>query len=140
MQSSITFPYNWGQPKFSRGDRTRQGVIKDIQLCSVDRLLTCQCQNIQPWVYWVQVSSDSTDLKYFDEHEIQALSPSEVEAQILAEIDWCLSRLVVLQAELGADLKINTPFGRIPKLPTVSQYTGSFFTSRLSEPKREKVA
>jgi hypothetical protein len=62
-----------------------------------------------------------------------------LEAEILQEVDWYLLQLVLLQQELGADLKINTPFGKVnPPIATTKRTSGS--ASRLSEPAKEKVA
>ncbi len=48
---------------------------------------------------------------------LRALNPRKLAKY--CEIDWCLKRLVTLQQEWGADLRIRTPWGSIHQLPII---------------------
>ncbi|AUB44552.1 hypothetical protein COO91_10788 (plasmid) [Nostoc flagelliforme CCNUN1] len=137
MQPTITLPRGYGIPKFYVGQRTQQGKIIGIEVLPHDSFLTENCGS--GYRYLVMVSRYTKEVKYLESDQITQLSPSEVEAEILEEVDWHLTQLVLLQSELKADLKIQTPFGQVnPPISTTKRTNGS--GSRLSKPKKEKVA
>ncbi len=138
MQGIITLPRGYGHPSFVIGQRTKQGIITGIELWTLDKFLACEEKNILPWTYVVQARV-SAEITYLEEHQIEALSPSEVEAEILAEVDLYLMKLVFLQQELKADLKINTPFGKVNPPISIKKRT-SESASRRSEPIRERIS
>ncbi len=79
------------------------------------------------------------EVKYLESDQITPLLPSEVEAEIIEEVDYYLTQLLLLQLELKADLKIQTPFGQVnPPISTTKRTSGS--GSRLSKPNKEKIA
>jgi hypothetical protein len=135
MQSTVSPSLE--QPKFVIGQRIQEGTIISIERYPFNRKLVEQYN--QSWRYGVLTSQTSDSASYFLEHQIHPISEQEAETKIIAEIDWCLKRLVTLQQELGADLRIRTPWGNIPQLPTVV-HNADYSTSRLSEPIREKVS
>jgi hypothetical protein len=137
MQATITLPRGYGHPTFTIGQRTKQGIITGIDLWALDKFLTCEEKNLKPWTYLVQARV-SAEITYLEEHQIEALLPSEIEAEILAEVDLHLMKLVLLQQELKADLKINTPFGKVNPPISIGKCT-SESASRRSEPIREKI-
>jgi hypothetical protein len=139
MPATITLPRGYGQPKFAISQRTKQGIIVGIDVWTLDKFLARDGDNTKPWTYLVQSGKQVTQLSQLEEHQIQELSAAEVEAEILAEVDLCLMKLVMLQQELGADLKINTPFGKVnPPISITKRTSGS--ASRISEPIREKIS
>ena len=137
MQPTITLPRGYGIPKFNVGQRTQQGKIIGIEVLPHDSLLAENCGHGYP--YLVMVSRMREEIKYLESDQITPLSPSEVEAEILKEVDYYLTQLVLLQSELKADLNIQTPFGQINQAISKTKPT-SGSGSRLSKPKKEKVA
>nr|ADO19119.1 hypothetical protein Nfla_4903 [Nostoc flagelliforme str. Sunitezuoqi] len=137
MQPTITLPRGYGIPKFHVDQRTKQGKIIGIQVLPHDSLLAENCGS--GYRYLVMVSRYTKEVKYLESDQITPLSPSEVEAEILEEVDWHLTQLVLLQLELKADLKIQTPFGQVnPPISTTKRTSGS--GSRLSKPNQQEVA
>ncbi|WP_392529943.1 hypothetical protein [Nostoc sp. C117] len=137
MQPTITLPRGYGIPKFNVGQRTQQGKVIGIEVLPHDSVLAENCGH--GYRYIVMTSRHTEEVKYLESDQITPLSPSEVEAEILEEVDYYLTQLVLLQSELKADLKIQTPFGQInPPISTTKRTSGS--GSRLSKPKKEKVA
>ncbi|WGV29145.1 hypothetical protein [Halotia branconii] len=137
MQPTITFPHGYGRTKYNIGQRTKQGKIIGIEYYPLESLLAGSCS--YGYRYKVMTSDTNNEVKMLEENQIVPLSPQELEAEILSEVDWYLLQLVLLQQELGADLKINTPFGKVhPPISTTKRTSDS--ASRLSEPIKEKVA
>ncbi|NDJ26150.1 hypothetical protein GS682_32175 [Nostoc sp. B(2019)] len=137
MQPTITLPRGYGRPQFYVGQRTQQGKIIGIEYYPFDSLLALSCGS--GYRYHVMISRNSESVKYLTEKDIVPLSPSEVEAEIMEEVDWYLMQLVMLQEELKADLKIQTPFGSLnPHISTAKRTNGS--ASRLSSPVIKRVA
>ncbi|QLE53225.1 hypothetical protein FD724_35440 (plasmid) [Nostoc sp. C057] len=137
MQPTITLPRGYGIPKFNVGQRTQQGKIIGIEVLPHDSLLAENCGH--GYRYLVMVSRMREEIKYLESDQITPLSPAEVEAEILEEVDYYLTQLVLLQSELKADLNIQTPFGQVnPPISTTKRTSGS--GSRLSKPNKQKVA
>lgn len=137
MQPTITLPLGYGIPKFNVGQRTQQGKIIGIEVLPHDSLLAENCGH--GYRYLVMVSRMREEIKYLESDQITPLSPSEAEAEILEEVDYYLTQLVLLQSELKADLNIQTPFGQVnPPISTTKRTSGS--GSRLSKPNKQKVA
>ncbi|MBD2510117.1 hypothetical protein H6G91_22940 [Nostoc muscorum FACHB-395] len=137
MQPTITLPRGYGIPRFYVGQRTQQGKVISIEVLPHDSVLAENCGS--GYRYLVMTSRHTEEIKYLESDQITPLSPSEVEAEILEEVDYYLTQLVLLQSELKADLKIQTPFGQInPPISTTKRTSGS--GSRLSKPNKEKVA
>ncbi|QKQ75155.1 hypothetical protein [Nostoc sp. TCL240-02] len=137
MQPTITLPRGYGIPKFNVGQRTQQGKIIGIEVLPHDSVLAENCGH--GYRYIVMTSRYTEEVKYLESDQITPLSPAEVEAEILEEVDYYLTQLVLLQSELKADLKIQTPFSQVnPPVSTTKRTSGS--ASRLSKPKQEKVA
>ncbi|MHC5862558.1 hypothetical protein [Nostoc sp.] len=137
MQPTITLTRGYGIPKFNVGQRTQQGKIIGIEVLPHDSLLADNCGH--GYRYLVMVSRMREEIKYLESDQITPLSPSEVEAEILEEVDYYLTQLVLLQSELKADLNIQTPFGQINQpISTTKRTSGS--GSRLSKPKPQEVA
>ncbi|MEA5506866.1 hypothetical protein VB735_27960 [Halotia wernerae UHCC 0503] len=126
MQSTVTVRRLWKQPKFCIGQRTSLGKIVGVNYND-------------GWEYTILINEVCGQLVQLSEAEIRLLSEQEIESQILAEVDLYLTQLVILQQELGADLRINTPFGRV-HLPTPINQRRNDSASRLSEPIRSKVS
>jgi hypothetical protein len=137
MQPTITLPDGYGRPQFNVGQRTQQGRIIGFEVLPRDSVLALNCGST--YRYIVMVSRNTEDVKYLEEKDVVLLSASEVEAQILSEVDWYLTQLVLLQSELKADLKIQTPFGKINPPISIGKRT-SESASRRSEPVREKIS
>ncbi|MBE9002331.1 hypothetical protein IQ274_30025 [Nostoc sp. LEGE 12447] len=137
MQPTITLPCGYGIPKFNVGQRTQQGKVIGIEVLPHDSVLAENCGS--GYRYIVMTSRYTEEVKYLESDQITPLSPTEVEAEILEEVDYYLTQLVLLQSELKADLKIQTPFGQVnPPILTTKRTSGS--ASRLSKPQQEKVA
>ena len=137
MQPTITLPRGYGIPTFYVGQRTQQGKIIGIEVLPHDSVLAENCGH--GYRYVVMASRYTKEVKYLESDQITSLSPSEVEAEILEEVDYYLTQLVLLQSELKADLKIQTPFGQVnPPISTTKRTSGS--GSRLSKPKKQEVA
>lgn len=137
MQPTISLPIGYGKPKFNVGQRTQQGKIIGFEVLPLDSALAESCGS--GYRYLVMNSRFSEDVKYLESHQIVPLSPKEVEAEIMEEVDWYLTQLVLLQEELNADLKIQTPFGKVNPAISKPKRTNSG-ASRLSKPVKEKVA
>ncbi|MEH1781207.1 MAG: hypothetical protein V7L26_19255 [Nostoc sp.] len=137
MQPTITLPRGYGIPKFNVGQRTQEGKIIGIEVLPHDSLLAENCGH--GYRYLVMVSRMREEIKYLESDQITPLSPAEVEAEILEEVDYYLTQLILLQSELKADFNIQTPFGQVnPPISTTKRTSGS--GSRLSKPNKQKVA
>ncbi|BBD63119.1 hypothetical protein NIES2109_59690 (plasmid) [Nostoc sp. HK-01] len=115
MQVTITIPRGWGYPRFTFGQRTKQGIVVGIEFVPSDSLIAKESGG--GWQYGLLPDKNSKDIVYLPESEIQQLSPQESEEEILAEIDEHLNQLAILQEQLKTPLQINTPFGEVqPKI------------------------
>ncbi|MBW4617188.1 MAG: hypothetical protein KME21_28935 [Desmonostoc vinosum HA7617-LM4] len=119
MQVTITIPRGWGYPKFTFGQRTKQGTVVGIEFIPADSLIAkTSCAG---WYYGLLPDKDSPDIIYLTEDEIQQLSPSESTEEILTEIDNHLNQLAILEAQLPDNLDIKTPFGDVKPKVTASK-------------------
>ena len=110
---------------------------KSLEVLPHDSLLAENCGH--GYRYLVMVSRMREEIKYLESDQITPLSPAEVEAEILEEVDYYLTQFILLQSELKADLNIQTPFGQVnPPISTTKRTSGS--GSRLSKPNKQKVA
>ncbi|MBD2468801.1 hypothetical protein [Nostoc sp. FACHB-145] len=115
MQVTITIPRGWGYPRFTFGQRTKQGIVVGIEFVPSDSLIAKESG--AGWQYGLLPDKNSKDIIYLPEDEIQQLSPQESEEEILTEIDKHLNQVAMLQAQLGIPLEIKTPFENIkPKV------------------------
>lgn len=138
MRPTITLSRGYGQPKFAIGQRTRLGKIIGIQQTISDDILNaCRCGQLLE--YTVLTNNREHSLIKVFESDIQSLTPEEIQAQILAEIDAHMMQLAILQEELGENLDIRTPFGIIPA-PSSQTVSSSKGISRLSTPKKNLAA
>ncbi|HEY9801297.1 MAG TPA: hypothetical protein V6D25_13135 [Leptolyngbyaceae cyanobacterium] len=111
MQITITIPRGWGYPKFTFGQRTKQGMVVGIEFIPSDSLIGKE--DGAGWQYGLLPDKNSKDIEYLSESEIEPLSVKESEEQILNEIDAHLNEVAILQAQLGMDLDVKTPFGDV---------------------------
>lgn len=115
MQVTITIPRGWGYPRFTFGERTKQGAVVGIEFIPADSLIGKEDGG--GWYYGLLPDKNSKEIIYLSESEIQQLSPLETEKQILSEIDEHLNQLAILQAQLEGSIDIKTPFGEVkPKI------------------------
>lgn len=111
MQVTITIPRGWGYPRFTFGQRTKQGIVVGIEYIPSDSLIAKEGSS--GWQYGLLPDKNSKDIIYLSESQIQQLSPKESEEEILNEIDAHLNEVAILQAQLGENLDIRTPFGDV---------------------------
>jgi hypothetical protein len=128
MQVTITIPKGWGYPRFTFGQRTKQGIVAGIEYIPSDSLIAKE--GASGWQYGLLPDKSSKDIIYLTEDKIQQLSPKESEEEILNEIDAHLNEVAILQAQLGESLDIKTPFGEIK--PKVSKPVQTKSISRRS--------
>ncbi|YAF99320.1 MAG: hypothetical protein AB3A66_29670 (plasmid) [Nodularia sp. CChRGM 3473] len=115
MQVTITIPRGWGYPRFTFGQRTKQGIVVGVEYIPSDSLIGKEGGS--GWQYGLLPDKNSKDIIYLTENQIQQLSPKESEEEILDEIDAYLNEVAILQAQLGENLDIKTQFGEIkPKV------------------------
>lgn len=83
----VTIPNYWTSPKYSLGQRTKQGIIIGIQYRLPNNLLAESSDG--SWQYTVQVSTNLLDKEVEDlqEHEVQALPTQELHRLLTAEIE-----------------------------------------------------
>src|SRR5690349_19293160 len=107
MQPTITLPRGYGRPKFAIGQRTTLGKIIGIQQTISDDILNaCRCGQLLE--YTVLTNNREHPLIKVYESDMQPLTPEEIQAQILAEIDAHMMQLAILQEELNENLDIRT--------------------------------
>jgi hypothetical protein len=119
MQVTITIPRGWGYPRFTFGQRTKQGIVVGIEFVPSDSLIATESG--AGWQYGLLPDKNSKDIVYMSESEIQQLSPQESEKQILSEIDEHLNQVAILQAQLETPLDIKTPFEDVTPILTPSK-------------------
>ncbi|ABA24986.1 hypothetical protein Ava_B0275 (plasmid) [Trichormus variabilis ATCC 29413] len=117
MQVTITIPRGWGYPRFTFGQRTKQGTVVGIEYISSDSLIGKEGN--AGWQYGLLPDKNSKDIVYLKEEEIQPFSAKESEEKNLNEIDAYLNEVAILQAQLGVNLDIQTLFGDVK--PTTSK-------------------
>lgn len=128
MQVTITIPRGWGYPKYTFGQRTKQGIVVGIEFIPADSAIAHE--GGAGWQYGLLRDKKSKDIEYLAENEIEPLSAKESEQEILNEIDAHLNEVAILQAQLGVDLDVRTPFGDVK--PTTSKPVARQSISRKS--------
>jgi uncharacterized membrane protein len=100
MKPTISIPKNWDCPRFTFGQRTKQGTIVGIEYYALD---SCLAQRYgSGWRYTVIPDKNSEELFHYHEEQLQQLSPQELQAQIIAEIEEHQQQIKVLQQQLLA--------------------------------------
>jgi hypothetical protein len=97
----VTIPNYWTSPKYSLGQRTKQGVIVGIQYYPPNNLLAESRDG--SWQYTVQVSTNRKDKEVEDlqEHEVQTFPTQELHRLLTAEIEAYQRKIAVLMQELA---------------------------------------
>jgi hypothetical protein len=94
----VTIPNHWTLPKFSFGQRTKQGVIVGIQYYPPNNLLTGLCN--ESWRYAVLDKNDFSEVSHLEEQKIQPLTSLELRAELQAEIETCQIEIAIRQQQL----------------------------------------
>ncbi len=94
----VTIPNYWTLPKYSLGQRTKQGVIVGIQYYPPNNLLTGLCN--ESWRYAVLNKNDFSEVSHLEEQKIQPLTPLELHAELEAEIEAYQIEIVIRQQQL----------------------------------------
>ncbi|MHC5771888.1 MAG: hypothetical protein ACYTXI_41485, partial [Nostoc sp.] len=81
----VTIPNHWTSPKYSLGQRTKQGIIVGVQYYPPNNLLTGLCN--ESWRYAVLDKNDFSEVSHLEEEKIHLLTPSELRAELQAEIE-----------------------------------------------------
>ncbi|RCJ32453.1 hypothetical protein A6770_18740 [Nostoc minutum NIES-26] len=68
MQVTITIPRGWGYPRFTFGQRTKQGVVVGIEFIPSNSLIAKE--NAAGWYYGLLLDKNSKDIIYLSEDEI----------------------------------------------------------------------
>lgn len=99
-KNTITIPGYWTQPKYSLGQRIKQGIIVGIQYYQSQNLLTDYSNG--SWRYAVLDNGDFEEIIHLSEQKIQPLSSQELTKQIQDEIELYQNSITVLSKELSA--------------------------------------
>jgi hypothetical protein len=94
----VSVPNYWTSPKYSFGQRTKQGVIVGIQYYPPNNLLTGLCN--ESWRYAVLNKNDFSEVSHLEEEKIFPLTPSELRAELQAEIKMYQIEIVIRQQQL----------------------------------------
>ncbi|MCG6135698.1 MAG: hypothetical protein MET45_13705 [Nostoc sp. LLA-1] len=97
MQPTITIPQNWEYPRFTLGQRTKQGLIIGIEYNPASTLLAHEYGN--SWRYTVMPDKNSGEIRHYSDDQIQRLSFAEIQQQLQAEIEEYQELIKVLQQE-----------------------------------------
>jgi hypothetical protein len=100
MQPTISIPKDWDYPRFTLGQRTKQGLIIGIQYYPSDTLLAHEYGN--SWRYTVLPDKHSEEVRYCFDDELLQLSLAELQEQ--AEIQKHQQQIMLLQAQLMGGL------------------------------------
>ncbi|MHC0068896.1 hypothetical protein ACWATR_39555 [Nostoc sp. UIC 10890] len=100
MESSkvVTIPNHWTSPKYSLGQRTKQGMIVGVQYYPPNNPLTGLCT--ESWRYAVLDKNDFSEVSHLEEDKIHLLTPSELRAELQAEIEVHQIKIVILKQQL----------------------------------------
>lgn len=96
--NKIDLPPNWTPPKYSFGNRTKQGIIVGLENYPPDSLLVKQYG--LGWRYTLLPDKAEEELIHLWEEDVKPLSPEELKAQIETEIKEYQSVLETLNNEL----------------------------------------
>ncbi|MEA5606198.1 hypothetical protein [Nostoc sp. UHCC 0252] len=94
----VTIPNHWTSPKYSLGQRTKQGMIVGVQYYPPNNLLTGLCN--ESWRYAVLDKNDFSEVAHLEEEKISPLTPSELRAELEAEIERYQREILILKQEL----------------------------------------
>jgi hypothetical protein len=97
----VTIPNYWTSPKYSLGQRIKQGIIVGIQYRLPNNLIAESRDG--SWQYTVQVSTNLLDKEVEDlqEHEVQTLPTQELHRLLTAEIEAYQRKITGLMQELA---------------------------------------
>jgi hypothetical protein len=93
----VAIPNHWITPKYSLGQRTKQGVIVGIQYYPPNNPLTGKGN--ESWGYAV-VSQNDLEVSHLEEQKIQPLTPLELRMELEAEIERYQREILILKQEL----------------------------------------
>ncbi|MBD2364653.1 hypothetical protein H6G36_26350 [Anabaena minutissima FACHB-250] len=102
MQPTISIPKGWEYPRFTLGQRTKQGLIIGIQYYATDTLLAYEYGT--GWRYTVMADKNSEEVRSYFDDQIQTLSVAELQAQLQTEIDHHQQQIKALQEQLAGGL------------------------------------
>lgn len=94
----VAIPNHWITPKYSLGQRTKQGVIVGIQYYPSNNPLTGKGN--ESWRYAVVSQNDFLEVSHLEEQKIQPLTPLELRTQLEAEIERYQREILILKQEL----------------------------------------
>lgn len=104
MESSkiINIPGYWVQPKYSLGQRIKNGIIVGIQYQLPDNLLAESNEGLWSYIVKVNASSKEKDkeVEELQEHEVKALSTQELRKLLTAEIEVHQRKIAVLTQQM----------------------------------------
>ncbi|MBD2255453.1 hypothetical protein [Nostoc parmelioides] len=99
MQPTISIPKGWDYPKFTLGQRIKQGLIIGIQYYPTDTLLAHEYGT--GWRYTVMSDKNSEEVRSYFDDQIQQFSVAELQAQLQAELEEHQQQITALQEQLG---------------------------------------
>ncbi|YAF98999.1 MAG: hypothetical protein AB3A66_28805 (plasmid) [Nodularia sp. CChRGM 3473] len=98
MQPTISIPQNWEYPRFTLGQRTKQGLIIGIEYNPANTQLAYQYGH--GWRYTVLPHKNSEEVRHYSDDQIQTLSFAEIQQQLQAEIEEHQQHIKALQQQL----------------------------------------
>ncbi|MBW4455859.1 MAG: hypothetical protein KME55_25930 [Nostoc indistinguendum CM1-VF10] len=98
MQPTLSIPQHWGYPRFALEQRTEQGTILGLYYYPSGTELAEQFD--EGWRYVLMPNKNSDEISYFQENQIQPLSPEELFHQITAEIGFYQQQINILNRQL----------------------------------------
>jgi hypothetical protein len=96
----VTIPNHWTSPKYSLGQRTKQGMIVGVQYCLFENLVVPERDG--SWRYAVLVSTEDEQVEYISESGVQLLPEKELRLEMEGEIDFCQRKIQNLTQQLEA--------------------------------------
>ncbi len=94
----VNIPNHWTSPKYSLGQRTKQGVIVGIQYYPPNHLLTGLCD--ESWHYAVLDKNDFSEVSHLEEQKIHPLTPLELRTELQAEMEMHQREILMIQQQL----------------------------------------
>ena len=94
----VTIPNHWTSPKYSLGQRTKQGMIVGVQYCLFENLVVPERDGL--WRYAVLVSTEDEQVEYISESGVQLPLEKELRLEIEGEIDFCQRKIENLMQQL----------------------------------------
>lgn len=96
--NSIQIPAHWNQPKYSLGQRTKQGIIVGVQYCLFENLIAPERDGF--WRYAILVSTEDEQVEYISEPGIKLPSAGELRREVETELDFYQRKIQNLQQQL----------------------------------------